>query len=163
MGWRCPNPVGRRPPVVAGTAEVGADEELLEAAGDILGAVGGRDGLVPTVRGLGPAVEVHLLAARALLGFNELHFVLNHQGYHYQFVSLAPALEQHLGYGWRNAVAPAESKAGQVCREQRLAQLLQFTRRSSRFQRYREAIKLWVDQAQAKRTRRLGRKTHAVP
>lgn len=114
-----------------------------------------RHGLVPTIRGLGPAAEVHLLAAPTLLQLDQLHFVLQHQGYRYQFTSLAPALERHLGYGWRNAIVPAESEAGRVRHEQRLARLLQITRRSPRFQHYRDSINLRVQHALAERDRRL--------
>lgn len=115
-----------------------------------------RHGLVPNVRGLGPAAEVHLLAAPATIDLDQLHFVLQHQGYRYQFASLAPALERHLGYGWHRAVAPPDSEAGRVRHEQRLSRLLQISRRSPRFQHYRDSIRLRVQRGLTERDRRLG-------
>lgn len=114
-----------------------------------------RHGLVPNVRGLGPAAAVHLLASPGLLNQDELHFVLQYQGYRYQYSSLSQALQRHLGYSWRNAVAAAESEAGRVRHEQDLAQHLQISRRSPRFQHYRQAIQDRVEQALAERARRL--------
>lgn len=116
-----------------------------------------RHGLVPNVRGLGPTAEVHLRGAPNRLDLDQLHFVLQHQGYRYQFASLAPALERHLGCGWRNAITFPDTEAGRVRHEQRLAQLLKISRHSSRFQYYRAAINVRVERAVAERARRLGR------
>lgn len=114
-----------------------------------------RHGLAPNVLGLAPAAEVHLLAAPAPMTQEELHFVLQHQGYRYQYASLAPALERHLGYFWRNTISAAESDAGRVRNEQRLAQLLQISRRSPHFQAYNQAIRSRIQQALTERARRL--------
>ena len=114
-----------------------------------------RHGLIPNVRGLGPAAEVHLLAAPTPLCQDQLHFVLQHQGYRYQAASLAAALTRHLGYSWRSAITTAESEAGRVRREQRLAELLQMSRRSPHFQQYHQGITDRVQQALTERARRL--------
>lgn len=114
-----------------------------------------RHGLVPRVRGIGPVAEVHLLAASQCLDLDQLHFVLRHQGYRYQPASLAPALERHIGYGWALHVAPQNFEANRVRREQHLAQLIGFRRRTPTFQIYHQAITARVERALSERSRRL--------
>jgi hypothetical protein len=61
-----------------------------------------RHGLLPNVRSLGPAAETFLLAAPRPINLDELHFVLQHQGYRYQYASLTNALRRHFnGDAWR--------------------------------------------------------------
>jgi hypothetical protein len=117
-----------------------------------------RQGLVPNVRGIGPVAEVHLLAASSPMSQEQLHFVLQYQGYRYQYASLGPALERQLGYFWQGTFAAGESEAARVRHEQRLAQLLQISRRSPHFQPYNLAIKARVQQALTERTRRLAQR-----
>jgi len=118
-----------------------------------------RHGLIPNVRGLGPAAEAHLLAAPAALTAEELHFVLQHQGYRYQYASLVNALQRQLGQAGLPR-APARD-AERVRREQRLAGLLQISRRSGHFGPYVEALTSRVEQALQERTRRLSPKGRA--
>lgn len=106
-----------------------------------------RHGLVPNIRGLGPAAEVHLLTAPKRLKLNELHFVLQYQSYRYQLASLSAALERHLGPGWEQPAPLPDSQASLVRQEQQLAQLLQISRRSTRFQQYRIAIQDRIEKA----------------
>ena len=109
-----------------------------------------RHGLVPNVRGLGPAAEVHLLAAPRNLTQDELHFVLQRQGYRYQLPSLLPAVLRQVGYGWRWR-APAVRADAEV---QRLGQLLQISK-SPLIEDYLGAITDRVTSAIGERSRRL--------
>jgi hypothetical protein len=110
-----------------------------------------RHGLVPNVRGLGPAAEVHLLAAPNQLTHDELHFVLQHQGYRYQLPSLIPALQRQIGYSWRYRSAATSSPST----EQRLGLLLQISSESPLIEPYSREISDRVSQALAERARRL--------
>lgn len=112
-----------------------------------------RHGLVPNVRGLGPAAEAHLLAAPTPIDAEQLHFVLQHQGYRYQYASLINALQRQLGPGGQ--LAAASSDAERTRREQRLAALLQISRRARHFQPYAEALTARVEHALGERARRL--------
>lgn len=114
-----------------------------------------RHGLVPNVRGLGPAAEVHLLTAPAPVDLDELHFVLQHQGYRYQLASLRSALERHMGASWRWTAGLSDSEAARVRQERRLGQLLQISRRSPHFQDYQQELRNRVANALTERTRRL--------
>lgn len=110
-----------------------------------------RHGLVPNVRGLGPAAEVHLLAAPKNLTQEELHFVLQRQGYRYQLPSLLPAVLRQVGYGWR-CRAPAVRSDAAVSR---LSQLLQISSESPLIEDYVGAIADRVTSAIGERSRRL--------
>jgi hypothetical protein len=112
-----------------------------------------RHGLLPNVRGLGPAGEAHLLAAPRPLSLDQLHFVLQHQGYRYQLASLSNAL--HRQTGRREGPPPALSEAERVRREQRFAGLLQISRRSPLFEEYLVDTRRRVRAALRERARRL--------
>ncbi len=112
-----------------------------------------RHGLIPNVRGLGPTAEAHLLAAPGPLAPEELHFVLQHQGYRYQYASLTAALQRQLGHAGR--MPPVQSDAELVRRKQRLAELLQISRRSRHFEPYAVALRGRVEAAMHERARRL--------
>lgn len=112
-----------------------------------------RHGLIPNVRGLGPTAEAHLLAAPGPLAPEELHFVLQHQGYRYQYASLTAALNRQLGHAM--GMPPVRSQAELVRRQQRLAELLQISRRSRHFAPYATALRGRVEAAVQERTRRL--------
>lgn len=112
-----------------------------------------RHGLLPNIRGLGPAGEAHLLAAPRPLSLDELHFVLQHQGYRYQLASLSNALQRQTGS--REGPSAARSEAERVRREQRLAGLLQISRRSPLLPDYLAAARRRVRAALRERARRL--------
>jgi hypothetical protein len=112
-----------------------------------------RHGLIPNVRGLGPAAEAHLLAAPGPLAPDELHFVMQHQRYRYQYASLTAALQRQLGHA--QGMPAAQSAAELVRRKQRLAELLQISRRSRQFEHYATALGDRVAAAVQERVRRL--------
>jgi hypothetical protein len=112
-----------------------------------------RHGLIPNVRGLGPTAEAHLLGAPSPLRPEELHFVLQHQGYRHQYASLTAALRRQLGH--TEGMPPPQSDAELVRRKQRLAELLQISRRSPRFEPYAAALRDRVAEAVQERARRL--------
>lgn len=117
-----------------------------------------RHGLVPNVRGLGQAAEAHLLAAPDALTTEQLHFVMQHQGYRYQYASLANALQRQLG--WAGLPQVVTSEAERVRRKQRLAALLQISRRSRHFELYANALTTRVAQALKERAHRLSQRGH---